>query len=289
MCRLLDQLLIRCAMPVDFDRVVKLEFAPQLDSGTHMSLLCEIQGAYSNMVMVDGENNTLLAARQIGSQQTSVRAIRVGAPYEPPPAPPGHKPNLSEPLTQWKEHVSAACMEDDTLASVAKSMLKAYQGVSSALARELCTRAHIAPDHAVGSLASHDWQALHEEWQSWLGACGSGAFAVTRDASGRLSVLGSYDQHCPSVHEAVNERYFVAQSEERFTQLRAAVTRAMSTAVVKLQGKLAAFRKQLQSADEAEVTQKQADLVMANVYCWPKGSRVMEVEDWESGVCFQSR
>ena len=281
--RLLDQLLIRSSMPVPFDRVLKLEFAPQLDSGTNMSLLCELQGAYSNMVLVDGENNTLLAARQIGSQQTSVRAIRVGAPYVAPPIPPGMAPRPTEPLTQWQEHICCVA-EHQSSHGVAQAMLKAYQGVSSALAHDLCMRAQVSPDDAVSDPDADAWARLHAEWQNWLSVCETGSFDVTKDDQGRLSVLGSFDRPCSSIHEAINEQFFVAQAAERFMQLRAALTRALVAAVHKLKGKLSAFKKQLESGDEAEVTQKRADLVMANVYQWPKGALEMQAEDWETGA-----
>jgi len=166
-------------------------------------------------------------------------------------------------------------------------MQKAYQGVSFALAKELCMRAHVPPDDAADTLGSHLWEQLYAEWQSWLAACESGSFNITKDGLRRLSVLGSFDQPCPSVHEAVHEQYYVAQAEERFSQLRAAVKKALASAVAKLQGRLSAFQKQLRSADDAEATQKLADLVMANVYCWPKGSLEMKVEDWETGVSLQ--
>ena len=64
-----------------------------------MSLLCEIQGAFSNIVLVDQSHKTLLAARQIGTHQTSVRAIRVGAPYVPPPNP-GAPPVIAAGTTE---------------------------------------------------------------------------------------------------------------------------------------------------------------------------------------------
>lgn len=283
--RLLDQLLISCSMPVPFDRVIKLEFAHQLDSGTDMSLLCEIQGAYSNMVLVDSDNNTLLAARQIGTQQTSVRAIRVGAPYIPPPCPPGTMPSPSEPLHQWQTNVSSAALTDQQIPTgVAQAMVRGYQGVSAALANELCMRAQVCPDDVPSDLNDDAWACLHEQWQMWLTVCESSSFHVTQDRQGRLSVLGSLDQSCHSIHEVVNERFFMAQAAERFMQLRAALIRTLSAAAQKLKGKLLAFEKQLRSADDAELTQKRADLFMANVYCWPKGALEMQVEDWESGA-----
>lgn len=49
-------------------RLVRLDFGPHPDRPAEVSLMCEIQGQYSNVVMVDGTDDTvLLAARQVST------------------------------------------------------------------------------------------------------------------------------------------------------------------------------------------------------------------------------
>ena len=64
--RLQDQVLIRCSMPIPFERLVRLDFGPHPSEPAEVSLLCEVQGQYSNVIMVDGDSDTvILAARQV--------------------------------------------------------------------------------------------------------------------------------------------------------------------------------------------------------------------------------
>ena len=42
------------------------------------------------------------------------------------------------------------------------------QGVSPALADELCMRAGVSPDTPAGELHDGNWAALFEQWQCWI-------------------------------------------------------------------------------------------------------------------------
>jgi predicted ribosome quality control (RQC) complex YloA/Tae2 family protein len=58
--------LIRSSMPIPFERLVRLDFGSHPDTKPELSLICEIQGQYSNVIMVDADENVVLAARQVG-------------------------------------------------------------------------------------------------------------------------------------------------------------------------------------------------------------------------------
>ena len=79
--RLQDQVLIRCSMPIAFERLVRLDFGPHPDKPAEVSMLCEVQGQYSNVIMVDGANDTvLLAARQVRAPAHTIsRCLRLAS------------------------------------------------------------------------------------------------------------------------------------------------------------------------------------------------------------------
>jgi predicted ribosome quality control (RQC) complex YloA/Tae2 family protein len=55
-------------------------------------LYVEIMGKYSNVILAGGDNVMITAAHQVSSQQSSVRPIQTGQPYEKPPALMGTAP-----------------------------------------------------------------------------------------------------------------------------------------------------------------------------------------------------
>lgn len=167
------------------------------------------------------------------------------------------------------------------------SLALSHANLLCSLGKELCVRAGLRADVLSDDLSEESWQAMHQQWLLWLELLGdsSRAFTATRDSeTGKISVLGTYDQACDSVQAAVGPQYAGVQAAERFDQLRNTLQRAVKTAHKKLKGKIAALEKQKSAAVEAEATQKLADLFMANVYQWPKEASEMTVDDWETGA-----
>jgi predicted ribosome quality control (RQC) complex YloA/Tae2 family protein len=148
-------------------------------------------------------------------------------------------------------------------------------------------KAGLSEDVASDDITDQEWQALHQQWRLWLEVCEdeSKMFTATKcSATGRISVLGTFDQPCASVQESVSSLYDDAQAAARFDQLKATLQRAVKTAQQKLIGKIGALEKQKSAAVQAEATHKLADLFMSNVYQWPKNALEMKVDDWETGA-----
>jgi predicted ribosome quality control (RQC) complex YloA/Tae2 family protein len=278
--------LTRVSMPVPFDRIVQLDFAPRLTDAPALHVMCEVQGRYSNAIVTDGSKEVLLAARQVGAGQSSARNVRVGAQYPLPPPPPGCAPRRDTTLDEWQRALDAwVGGQKGEAHSAARVLAGALQGVSPALARELCAAAGVPVDAPWADVATSNRQALHEAVQGWLARVESGSFAATRDpATSAVSVLGSFCEKCDSVHDAVDARYRGAQAEERFSGLHARLTSATANAQRTTEKKIVAFQKQLDGARDAEATQKLGDMFMANVHQWPQGATEFEAEDWDTGA-----
>lgn len=77
------------AVQVGFDRVLRLEF----EGPTRMTLVAELMGKHSNLLLLDEEGRIAAAAKWVGPSK-SRRPITPGRPYVPPPFPP-RKPLLA--------------------------------------------------------------------------------------------------------------------------------------------------------------------------------------------------
>lgn len=272
-------------MLVPFDRVLQLDFGLRPGEPPEMSLVCEIQGRYSNAILTDSSRTVLLAARQIGAAQSSARAVRVGKQYLLPPPAPGVRPSAEEPIGVWRQNVTGAEDLAGGGADIIAALTRAYQGVSPALARDLCGAANVPQSAQSAALLDEEWAELFAMWQHWLACVDSGRLAMTQDrTTGASSFLGRFTSAVPSVHDAIDERYRAAQASERFAALHVSLQRAVSKAEKSLRAKLAAFAKQLASSAAADETQRLADLCLGNVYQWPAGAREMQVQDWQTGV-----
>ena len=75
------------------------------------------------------------------------------------------------------------------------------------LAAELCGAAGIPSQAQPAELCKEQWAALFVRWQGWLAMLASAAFQPCSDeATGRVSMIGSFGQSAPSVHELVDAR-----------------------------------------------------------------------------------
>jgi predicted ribosome quality control (RQC) complex YloA/Tae2 family protein len=129
-------------------------------------------GKYSNVILTGADNLIVTAAHQVSNQQSSIRPIQTGQPYEPPPSLTGNFPSLSESPERWQERVSLVP------GALQRQLLKSYRGLSPALVRSMVQAANLDPDQSTESLTTSDWQKLFHRWQEWLQTLGIGELGV---------------------------------------------------------------------------------------------------------------
>ena len=167
-------------------------------------------------------------AYQVGSSQTSVRPLSPGFAYQSPPPAPGVAPDafgdgvwadrqtFREAVTaaaartpSSKKHVAKKKNEDERTdsdadtsasASVRDGLVRAWRGVSPALARSLLKDAGFDAGVAVGDLSDADWDATHAEWTAWAQTTRSVVSSLERlnDESDPLSRSVTDDDSSPA-------------------------------------------------------------------------------------------
>ncbi|NEO51092.1 MAG: fibronectin-binding domain-containing protein [Moorea sp. SIO4A3] len=145
-----------------WERVLDLQFAKRPGEPPTWHLYVEIIGKYSNLILTDADNLIVTTAHQVSNQQSSVRTIQTGQPYELPPALTGTSPSLTESYQSWQERVSLIP------GAVAHQLLKSYRGLSPTLARSMVQAAGLDPKQSTENLEESDWQNLFQRWQQWL-------------------------------------------------------------------------------------------------------------------------
>lgn len=145
-----------------WERVVDLQFAKRPGDPPLWHLYVEIIGKYSNVILTDGSERVVAVAHQVTANQSSVRTVQTGQPYERPPVLTGNLPSLSESQQRWQERVSLIP------GALQRQLLKSYRGLSPVVARSLIQFAHLDPEQSTETLNDSDWQRLFQSWQQWL-------------------------------------------------------------------------------------------------------------------------
>ncbi len=117
-----------------FERVLRLEFDhPEWGCS---SLMVEIMGRRSNVVLVDGAGRVLDAIKRVTPEMSPVRPVLPGRPYEMPP--PQAKLSPAD-LTEYRLRQILADQEPST--QVWQALVRGLSGTSPLLAREVTYRA----------------------------------------------------------------------------------------------------------------------------------------------------
>lgn len=260
-----------------WERALDLCFANRPGDPVQWHLYVEVMGKYSNVILVNARNQIVTAAHQVSAEQSSVRPVLTGTPYEPPPAMTGPLPSLAEGQARWQERVALLP------GTLKRCLMQAYSGLSSALVRELIQKANLDPAQAIATLTPTDWARLFQQWQHWLQCLQTETFQPEWIQDG-YSVLGGLGGiPAPSVQQLLQGYYTDQLNRQTFERLKNQLTQKLKTLLKKLQQKQDTFTARLEQSEQAEHYRQQADLLMAYSYQWQPGMTTMTLPDFETG------
>ena len=107
------------------DRILRLVFESVNELGdlVELTLVLEIMGRHSNIILVDQNGKIIDAIKRIDAEMSSVRQVLPGMTYQMPPPQPDKLDLLSGSVSQVVERVAAAGGRE-----ISKALLSAVQG-----------------------------------------------------------------------------------------------------------------------------------------------------------------
>ncbi len=157
-----------------WERILRLDFVRRhpREGTLSSSLILEIMGRHSNMILVDETETILDCARRVTPQMTRYRTLLPGCPYVPPPPQPKIMPDELTPAALGS---LLGEMEDDD--PLWKGLVSGVAGVSPILALEIAHRALGDARAKVSELPSVD--ALMAAFRRILSDAGEGRWQPT--------------------------------------------------------------------------------------------------------------
>lgn len=149
-----------------FDRVVECGLAHRPGEPIERTLVLELMGRHSNLLLLDRQRQVITLGRQVRNHQSRVRPIGTADIYVAPPPMQGREPSSKESLKRWKDIL---CLVPTKLRS---ALQQCYQGISPALALQLvdddAKKAHALLELSVLEITDEQWQHLYHRWSRWL-------------------------------------------------------------------------------------------------------------------------
>ena len=245
-----------------WERVVELGFARRPGEPVLRWLVVELMGRHSNLLLLDADRQVVALARQVKPQQSRLRPIGTGDPYQPPPPLAGEPPRLEENFASWQRRLRLVPLP------LQQALRDAYQGISPALVRQLlpCGWGELAVD----SISPEQWQQLWQGWRQWLEAVQLGRFSWQLEPAGYRCWAGS-SGHTPAANPtlAINQGLAAYFSEHLGAQVLAQQRQQLQhrlQATVERESRQASEQQALLDAvPEGEALQRRADALLSQL------------------------
>lgn len=141
-----------------FERIVNIQVESINELGDYSvkTLIFEIMGKHSNIILIDDKNNILESIKHISFDKSSVREVLPGRSYSLPPSQ-----NKKNPLeTNFKEFMDIIKNSMPTKAQ--QIIYKSYNGISPILASEICINANVDPSINTEELLDNQIEDLYK-------------------------------------------------------------------------------------------------------------------------------
>src|SRR6056297_2311895 len=129
----------------EFERMIRINIEKR---GKEYSLIAELMGKYSNVILVDDNEIVLDAMKRITEKQNSERQLYPGIKYQNPPAR-----NKLNPLELKSEDEFRQIIEEDFSQAAFRAVMYNFRGIGPYSAREIVYRAGINPSENYNDLS----------------------------------------------------------------------------------------------------------------------------------------
>lgn len=272
-----------------FDRVVKIEAETRNEMGDlcTRSVIIEIMGRHSNIILTDENDKILDSAKHIDFTVSAVRQILPGMEYELPPSQ--DKEEATEvKATELMEKLAA--MPEDTLLD--KFLLSDIMGMSPLLAREIVYR--FAGNTRLMKCEA-DCAAFIIHTVDFLKKICDGEYTPTliTDLKEKKPVdfscvklnqyEGAYEsEEYSSVSRAIDLYYEIRSRREHMNRRSAALLKLVHNNIERCTKKIAMHKENINSAKNRDKYKIYGDLVTANLYRIKYGDSCVKVQNFYS-------
>ena len=271
------------------DRTLRLVFESVNELGdlVELTLVLEIMGRHSNIILVDQNGKIIDAVKRIDAEMSSVRQILPGMTYQLPPPQPDKLDLRTVSASQIVERVAAAGGRE-----VSKALLSAVQGMSPLTCREAENYAVRTANVRADELDEQQKKRL-EEWLSMLKLRlqeYSGVPTILLEPSKKprdFSFLpihqfrGALISREEKSYSALLDSFYAERDQmDRMKQRSHDLLRLLANTSDRIARKIAAQQEELKECASREKLKISGDLISANLYQITKGDRVLRAQNF---------
>jgi predicted ribosome quality control (RQC) complex YloA/Tae2 family protein len=263
------------------ERIVRisLEAKDELGLPRTLTLVAELMGKYSNVILLSDQGVIMDSLRHVSSAQSRVRSVFPGLSYEEPPS------TKLNPLT-----ISRATLAE-MLAKRGRTKMKSYlsqflQGISSQTANELLWRyipegyeEHPREAERLADIILDFFKELSSPRPTMYFRDGAPFFYAPLHYR---SVAAESTQSFDTANAMVDAYYHRLREIEAFTRKRDNLIKLTQKHMDKLGQTLQKQLESLEQSKKAERHKMLGDIITANIYRISRGQRTLVAQDYET-------
>lgn len=274
-----------------FERAVEIGISSHDEMGfkSEKSLVVEIMGTYSNIILLDEKRKVLSAIRYVDLSVKAKRQILPGFLYELPPVQEGKLDTLVVPKEEFLSKLARDIGEGFGENAIDKYLIANYRGLSPLIAREISYR---ASKQTSCSLISCDSEKLWFYFNEIYGKVQEGIFEpyilYDKDKKPleysfceiRQYGLSAICVKCESFGELLDKFCFEKDKNESIKRKSQDILRLLSSASARITKKISLQEKDLAECSGRDKLKLYGDLITAYMYMLKKGDSVAKLVDY---------
>ncbi len=262
----------------NFERIVNIQVESINELGDYSikTLVFEIMGKHSNIILIDDKNNILESIKHISFDKSSVREVLPGRTYTLPPSQ-----DKKSPLdTNFEEfyNIIKNCIPTKTQQIIYKS----YNGISPILASEICNNGNIDPSKNTEELSDNEIKSLYNSFNNIVMLNNQENFKPQIIYNENETVL-DFTVFDFNIFNHLDKKYFSSISElleffykskdltYRLNQKSQDLKRLISQNIERCAKKKEIQQKTLKDIENRETLKLYGELITANIYAIKKG------------------
>lgn len=273
------------------ERILFLDFETVNEIGdvVTVTLVCEIMGKYSNLIIVNQEGRIVDSLKRVDGEMSGVRLVLPNMPYELPPR--DERLNF---LTCSREDILSALEsgKDKGDRMLSKALIGIFEGISPVLAREWVYLADKNGEPALSALSEEQAGRLadiiirtREDIER-----NELHFTAVKDNDGCLKDFSFIDitqyenlmtsEKFDSAGELLDHFYSERDRTASIKQKAGDMYRLLQSTEERIARRLAVQKEELKQSADRDVLKLKGDLISANIYRLEKGMGSFDAENY---------
>ncbi len=262
------------------DRVAEIEIEARNEIGDweRKTLIIEIMGKHSNLILLD-QNKTILAGiKQYGSNVSRYRQVLPHTTYIAP-----QEQGKKNPFLLTEEELTSSLLENDITLSIDKALQKQVEGLSPLTAREIVKRSDL--DGAVESMGVYDFHRLFSSLADFSAAESQPTITISDEGLEEfyflpLESFGENTLTFPSLSLLLDAYFKRKETANAFISRKRELLKNLQIKRDKLANKVQKQAEELEDAENGDRYRVFGELLSAYLFQVPNGEKEVVLENF---------